>query len=263
MKKLIFTLCLAATFTFTSCINILEEMFLNKDGSGTYSITVDMSALMDESMQDMLKSFAQDEDDAEAEEEEIAEEPTETDTVMYFKDMPVEQRGELSRPDFYDKVSMKLQVSDSKELMIMSFIVDFDNAADIDYFLQNMDKMMQAGQNEENPMGGMGGGSDGMLGGLMPAAGVKDYQLFEIGKKMLVRAKAPAPEAEEDESMAMLRMMLAGAEYKTVYHLPGKVKKVSNPDAQIDGKTVTIEGDLIEVMEGKADLSTTVKFKKN
>ena len=260
MKKILFILFIAASMTFTSCIHILEEMFLNKDGSGQYAMTIDMSALMDASTREMLKGFAQ-EEGAELPEDENAA-PTEVDTTMYFKDMPAEMRGELSRPDFYDKVAMKMVASESKEIMKITFQLDFDNADDIDYFLKNMDKLMASAGEEDNPLGAMGGGGEGM-GGLIPSAG-KDYRLFDIGKKVLKRYKAPAPaeNVEEDENMAMMKMFMAGAEYTTVYHFPGKVKSATNPNAKVDGKTVTIKGDLLDMMEGKADMSTEVKFKK-
>jgi len=246
--------------TFTSCINILEEMFLNKDGSGKYAMTIDMSALMDSSTREMLKSFSQDEESAEPEDDTP---PMETDTMVMLKDLPAEMRGELSRPEFFDKVTMKMVASESKEVMKITFAVDFDNADDIDYFLKNMDKFFASANDEENPLGAMGGGGGGMMGGMLPSAG-KDYRLFDIGKKLLKRYKAPAPaeNLEEDETMAMMKMFMAGAEYTTVYHFPGKVKNATNPNAKVDGKTVTIKGDLLEMLEGKADMSTEVKFKR-
>jgi len=251
--------------TFTSCINILEEMFLNKDGSGKYAMTIDMSALMDASTREMLKSFGEQEEGADnTEEPEDNEPPMEVDTMMLFKDMPAEMRGELSRPDFYDKVFMKMEASESNEVMKITFGLNFDNADDIDYFLKNIDKLMASqGDNEDNPLGAMGGGGGGLMGDMLPSAG-KDYRLFDISKKLFKRYKAPAPEEnlEEDETMAMMKMFMAGAEYKTVYHFPGKVKSATNPNAKVDGKTVTITGDLLDMMEGKADLSTEVKFKK-
>ena len=67
----------------------------------------------------------------------------------------------------------------------------------------------------------------------------------------------------EEDGGEMVKMMLSGAEYITIYNLPGEVKKVSHDDAKVsnDGKTVTISADLLDQMEGKADLSTTIKFK--
>lgn len=260
MKKILFTLFLAATMTFTSCINILEEMFLNKDGSGRYAMTIDMSALMEASTREMLKSFAQ-EEGAEMPADDAP--PMETDTLIMLKDLPANMRGELSRPDFYDKVSMKMVASESKEIMKMTFALDFDDADDIDYFLKNLDKFFASANDEDSPLGAMGGSSGGMLGSMLPSVG-QDYRLFDIGKKILKRYKAPAPaeNAEEDENMAMMKMFMAGAEYTTVYHFPGKVKSATNANAQVDGKTVTIKGDLLEMIEGKADMSTEVKFKK-
>lgn len=261
MKKLIFTLCIASSFLFTGCINVLEELFLNKDGSGQYVLSIDMSAMMNAQMRDMLKGMGEEQGIETPEETE----PIEQDTLIKFSDVPAEQRGEISRPDFYDKVSMKMKASESKEEMIMSFILDFDKAEDINYFLQNMDKFFAStDEGGDNPLGALGGGgSDNPMSGLIPASGT-DSKVFNITKKMLTRFKAPKPaeDLSQDENFAMLQMMLATAEYKTVYHFPGAVKSVSNSNATISGKDVTLTSSLVDVMTGEGNLDMEVKFKK-
>lgn len=263
MKRILFTLVIAASFTFTGCIDVLEEMFLNKDGSGKYVMTIDMSSIMEKSTREMLKSMQQAQDGEDEETLGALTKGEEMDSIIYMKDLPAEERGEISRPEFFDKVSMRIQSSEKKELLKMSFMLDFENADDIDYFLKNFDKMIVSDENGAEQMAGLGNMGGG-LSGLVPAAG-KDYRLFDLSKKLLVRHKMPKPdenELKESEEMAMMKMFLASANYKTVYHFPGKVKKATNAKAVVDGKMVTIEGKLIDVMEGKADLSTSVKFKR-
>ena len=45
MKKILlrFTFLLFSVFVFTSCFELREEVYIKKDGSGTYSLTVDLS----------------------------------------------------------------------------------------------------------------------------------------------------------------------------------------------------------------------------
>ncbi|MCB0568646.1 MAG: hypothetical protein KDC66_02735, partial [Phaeodactylibacter sp.] len=45
MKKIILYLLGGSLLFLTSCIETLEEIYLNKDGSGKYSLTLDMSEL--------------------------------------------------------------------------------------------------------------------------------------------------------------------------------------------------------------------------
>ena len=100
---------------------------------------------------------------------------------------------------------------------------------------------------EDQGNGMMGGG----LSGMMPGGA-----LFELGKKSLKRLPTPKPdELMDGEEMDMAKMFLSTAEYKTIYHFPGRVKKTTIPGAQIDGNTVTVVTSLVEVMEGKADVA--------
>lgn len=44
-RLFIHLLVIFMAFSFTSCFHIIEDIFFQKDGSGTYSITVDMSQI--------------------------------------------------------------------------------------------------------------------------------------------------------------------------------------------------------------------------
>jgi len=46
MKKLIFGLLLSSCVLLTGCIDMVEEMTLNKNGSGIYTFTIDMSSIL-------------------------------------------------------------------------------------------------------------------------------------------------------------------------------------------------------------------------
>ncbi len=82
-------------------------------------------------------------------------------------------------------------------------------------------------------------------------------------KKMITRAKLAPSEKEStnDETMQMMKMMLADASHKIIYHLPGKVKKTNISNARIEGKDLFVESSLLETMDGKSDLSGWIKFK--
>lgn len=58
LKKRFLTqvLLLALAFSFTSCINIVEKIIFKKDGGGTYSITIDLSEMVN-----MLKMMGSEE----------------------------------------------------------------------------------------------------------------------------------------------------------------------------------------------------------
>ncbi len=283
MKKLTFLLLGVVMMTFTSCIDIVEEMFLKKDGSGEYKLTMDMSAMMKEGamkgmMEGMFNELGVDEPkenpagdnivDPKRKKEETQPDkpkrPMEMDSIMYLKDLPDSSKQRLDRPEFYDKVKIHIKASEKKEMMKMTYILDFDNMADIDYFYQNLDKFTKESEPkeaQENPLGGMGG--MGGMGGGMPGMLPKGMNLFKLAGKKLTRNKDTSTEKMDMESqdMALMKMMFAGAKYTTIYHFPSKVKKTTIDGAKVEKRTVTVESSVMDMMEGKAAMDGYIKFK--
>lgn len=139
--------------------------------------------------------------------------------------------------------------------MFFSFNLDFNKVEEISQFLSDLDKLQGS-----NPMGNSLGG-----GGLIPTADA-NTQIYKYKKCTLERLpdkKKPDQQLNEQD-LAMAKMMFGTASYKTIYHFPGKVKKVSNDKARIgeDRKSVILEVPMSEVLEGKAEFANTIKFKK-
>lgn len=244
MKKISLALLLVGiTFCLTSCFDVVEDVFLNRDGTGKYAITMDMSSLFsDPFMKGMIKESMK-------EQEGLEDMSMEKDTVIYLKDDP--KIADLSPEDrkIAEKVVMRMTMSESKEKMVVVFEFPFDKVADISALtrvFQNMDT-------GKDISGFMGGNS------LIPGG----EALFDFSKNKLTRKPAPKPEAtaEEDENMAMMKMFLGTANYKTIYHLPGKVKKATIANAEVDKNTVTVTNSLLDLIEGKAKIEGEIKFK--
>ena len=90
-------------------------------------------------------------------------------------------------------------------------------------------------------------------------------------KKTFERKQEPLSnlfEDTEDEEMAnmlsMAKMMMADANYQITYNMPGRVKKMTNADASLseNKKVVTLDLALLDILEGNADLSNKITFKK-
>lgn len=280
---LLIALAFASMTTFTGCIDIVEEMFLNKDGSGKYTMRMDMSGVMSMiKMMSEMEGMTEDEEGEENTEEEEAEEAggldammeQGADTTMYLKDASADLLKQFDdNPGFADKVNMRMNVDPDEGVFLMDFNLNFANMDDIDYFFKNFDKimsMMDDGEGEEGSeldMLGMGGGmgADSPLGGIMGGDGLTRY--FDLTKRTLVRRDAPPEEMQEDmdsEEMQMMEMMFGEAEYKMIYHMPGKVKKMTNKDATLsaDKKTVMLEGSLMDYMKGDFKVANIIKFAK-
>lgn len=245
MNKLTILLLLVVSFFLTGCLDVIEEMYLNRDGSGKYSVTIDMSGLFeDEFMKSMIKSSL--EQDTTLKLGGNGGGLPEMDTIIYFKDMPSEQMG--GNPDFWKRVHSKIVMSETQGKFFTSINLDFASAADITYLYENIGKI---------------GESNSQLGGLAGEGGLLPTNVGYILTKNLLTRKTPKPaeKATEGEEMEMMKMFLGSASFRTIYHLPGNVKKVTIPNAKIEGKTVTVEAAMLDIMDGKASMDGTIKFK--
>jgi hypothetical protein len=248
MKKLSYLAVLVLMFTMTSCIDIIEEMTLNKNGTGKYVVIMDMSSLMAEGMKDMLQGMAQEEGSENA----FSDMPSELDTMIYFSNAPDSVKAKFAHPEILKKTVLRTEISESKELMRMTFSIDFDKVKEIDYFLADLDKMQ-----------GNGGAMPNMGSGLFPTAST-DQSLFKLGKRKLTRINPPKADdmAMEDEELQMLKMFFAEAKYTTIYHLPGKIKKTTIPDAVVEGKNLSLVTPLMDMLEGKINMGGDIIYKK-
>ena len=168
----------------------------------------------------------------------------ELDTLIAFKDSPMANNEDV--PEVLQGATMAMQVSESKNIFQTVLQFDFDNVGQIADFYDALSEVSDEG-------GGPG------MGGMMPSLG-----MFETKKKTLIRKPIDMSSLAEqlggEESMAMMKMMMAGATYKTVYHLPKKVKRTDIKDAQVDGKTVTVTRNYLDIIEGKTNLDGMIKY---
>lgn len=136
----------------------------------------------------------------------------------------------------------------------MTFSLDFDKLKEVDYFLADLDKL----QGDGGGMPGLGGG-----GGLFPTAS-EDNPLFKLKKRKLSRFVAEKSDdpAMNSEELSMMKMFFADAAYTTVYNMPGKIKKTSMKNAEVDGKKITIVTPLMDILEGKAEIGGDICFKR-
>lgn len=219
--------------TMTGCFDIEEEITLNRDGSGSYAMTIDMGELGS-----MLSSF-QDE-----ESEEDGEDP------MGSLDSTMMEQAKNLR-----EVPGITNVRHASENFAFTISYDFES-------IEALNNAQAASAEEDSDaMGGMMGG--GMSNG---ASFSWKSGLFERNSSTSMDDLLGGEEGEEEDesAMEMAKMMFGSANYTTIYHFPNKVKKVSNPSSEIsaDNRTVTTEISFSDILDGSAELGTKIKYKK-
>ncbi len=241
MKRVALFVLFACTLLFTSCIEILENIVLKKDGTGSYALTMDMSNLLkDEFMAGMLKKSEGDD----------KKDFPEADTTIYGKDLPAEEKGKDA--DLWNRMSMRTIASEKDKKLVVSFMLDFKDPAEISFLMKNIDKL---GSKAQKPGGGNSDTPPTDM--LIPSNVTYTLQKNELVRKTNIILKK---EETEDENASMMKMFLGDAKYTINYELPGRVKKTTIEGAKINGNAISTEMKLLDLMDNELKLDGSIRF---
>jgi hypothetical protein len=226
---------------FSSCFDILEEYRFNADGSGTAKMEVDISKMMA-----LMEGFGSAMDSlggGDGEGGKMDEMFEDKESIENLKKIP--------------GISNVVNLS-SRERKVIGYTFDFENVAALNTALVVQNDGMGMG----SMLGKMGAGGDNET--------ENDNSISYTGKKFHRSMDMKMPEGDEDDEetkqgMEMAKMMFNDAKYTLRYEFPSKVKKVKGNDAAVvgaDGKTVTVENTIGDLLNGKATMTTDIRLKK-
>ena len=239
VRSLVFVCCIS--FPFTSCIDIIEDMILKKDGTGTYAVTIDMGEMMNDPM---LKGLMETD-------EKNKEKNKDIDSTVQLGDLPDSLIAE--NPDLWKRTKMHIYSNSKEEAFFVKISLDFKNVSEIAYLSANINKVMEKAK--ANPLGEEQASSGGSPGLLNEGIG------YVLNGKELVR-KTSTPQADEPtEDLEMMKSFLGSAEYKMNFEMPGKVKKATFPNAKVVGKKVSVVIPFLDILEKKANPDGMIGFK--
>ena len=245
--KRFWTLLLGSSLLFlTSCFDIIEEVHLKRDGSGKYIVTTDMSGLMSDGFMKQALEEA-----VKSESGDMNMNLMNIDSSFTFASAPEAAGLSAAEQKMLEKVVISMKGSEKEEVLKMGMTVNFDSFAEMEKIAEVMKKISKDGVGQGNGL--MGGGQ------------FSDFsKMFSMKKKKLFSRSGTSQPLDgliQDDMKEMMSMMLAGASYKTIYKMPGKVKKSTIPNAEIDGKTVTVEHPMLDVINQKVKIEGDIKFK--
>lgn len=217
MKKVLLSILLTSLVILSGCLTITDEIFLDKDGSGKYATTIDMSKLKE--MMDMLKTMAPD-----------------------TSQMKMDDLKELdSLQNIWKDLETIPGISDVKRNMgdkyVMNVSFRFANIAALNEAMSRRSKKEDQPPTKSAPFYSFTPG----------AFSCNDTSMASLGSSLGGLGSGKDPNDSLAMAMTMLKGMMGDMTYTTVYHLPGKVGSVSNKQAKVseDGKTVTLKIELM------------------
>lgn len=245
MRKIL--LVLSGIFTMYSC-QITERFTLDESGTVTYESELNFTEMMaymyDEVSKDSLRK--------------IGEFPV--DTLISFADL--EDFNQLNSDSISDaqrefmkamnKTKVRLKLDDEEGKMVFS--IHEKSVQDYNAYLKSLFESYKKLQLEDPKAANELGQS-----GLMQSFEIKyDGKNFEK-----ITLSDTSFQMEDDDSTAeMTRQMMAMFTYKLEYHFPKKVKNTSleNASFSLDGKTMTVDVPMAEMMEDPKKFDFIVEF---
>jgi len=215
--------------TISSC-QFTEQINFNKNGSGTYTFNIDMSAMMS-AMKKMGDSTST-----------KKENPEIMDSIMDFKTFLAEKKDSIAKlpKEEQEKLNalkdmkMRIQVNEETGVFKMDFIFDFNNISELDHLQEKISKGQAINKKNEAPS---------------PESPTEVIYSFN-GKKFhrIIKDKNLSDEAKEAYKLSMQQSasMMEDGTYNLEYHFPKPIKSTTYKKATFsaDRKTIFIKSDL-------------------
>ena len=242
----------------TGCFDITEELWLNKNRSGRFEMSVSMTSGPFMSMLRMAQDKTNDSLRA------LGLPPRSIDTLVRLGDLPDSLKKRFPHPAVLDGIVLQAKMERGFNFR---FQYDFQRIEDLPLFWEALNTLDQLKKDstvqglEALNLPGMEGSSGSMM------AGLPDMQ---FDGKTLRRTSLPDSTNQEstlaffdkdNENDPFLKMMFRDKKYRLVFHLPKKVKTVEGTGFTTNGKDVTGEFLMLDVVRDRTKLSCAISTK--
>lgn len=293
--KLLFLISVILMMIFSSCANNVEEIWVNKDGTGKYESTVNLSdaipfikmAMMAEEDKDsnngddttkglgisvLQEMFSNGKVDTSFVIEKILREEAAANGKTFTKESLLQeifQEDEMAGKQTSDKE--KEIFSDFMETMIQSTIniqMDMDNnlfKLVTSHRFDDLNKVMFSSLNDLKNVE-KEADSDQHLKNLQQFQqllnSIPQYTLKNNTLRITRNAfDINSMELEDRQKFQMFELFMGRPDYKTVIHVPGKVKSVNQKNATYKGSIVTWTVPYDDMYDASKNLDLEIKFK--
>ncbi|MEL6658776.1 MAG: hypothetical protein AAFY48_08370 [Bacteroidota bacterium] len=288
-------LLLLCAIGLSSCLDIEEDIWIEKDGSGRTEYTIDLSQLYDFIADESSEQLGKMDEDVEISTKDslsgkLAElfQTGELDTIFYLSSLmeedgvPVnswmdslEQDRENLTPEqelfleetieMVQNLQIRLQLSKADRTVRITGIQDFDNIDDRFSLGRLMNRLEDLSSEENNLLRPDSLGKNLQALKALTEMG-KSAGIASIDKRIFSYQKTGMDWSElsdKKEELAMMKMFLSNGTYRLRVHFPGKVKKILSGKGveQIDQQTVELERPLGDLFKPDLQLEMEVKFK--
>ncbi len=256
MKKFFGLLLITALFSLTGCLEIVRNISINENGSGTFETKIDMGEVFE-----MVRSMGQEQQLEEARSKQV-------DSLIQIKDI-VDKATDLTAEEkkLIANGNIRININIDSNLFFTKALIPFKAVTDIEKinilaqrFLSNtMDQVLDEGKGAENEEPAK---NESLLGATFDEYFIYTYTKNGIEKKL--NKDKPVPTDTDEATKAFQEMSAMGMDVKStiVYNLPKPAKKVEGKNVVLseDKKKVTITSGLSDFIADPTALEFKITY---
>jgi hypothetical protein len=237
-----FFILFISLIVLTGC-QFTEKINLNDNGSGTYKLKIDMSAMMS-SMKGMKEAS------------EDKEEPEVVDTIINFSDILNERKDSIAKLPEDEQAKLKaledlklhVSINEEKNIAVTEFIFDFNNISELKNIQEKIEKANSV--NDGKPA----------KENIRPTEVVYHFDGKTFHREVVKRNLTDEQKEAYKKSMEQGSQMVEGSSYQIEYNFPRPVKSTTYKGATFssDRKTMFIQSDMKKVTEDPKSLDFKV-----
>ncbi|MDB5152239.1 MAG: hypothetical protein JWR54_990 [Mucilaginibacter sp.] len=254
MRKFYLPVVFLMLICFTSCVDVEERYDFKADGSCKVAYSFDMSkavSVLMNLMTDSVKATPQ-----------FA--VVKDTSLNFYSALPdsTQQKMSLDEVNLAKSSNLSVKMNLQKRLMKISIDHQAKNAADLQYYLQNISKI----ESHSNLKAVTNNNNNSKNFDARQLISGQDYYAYEVTPhkfyRIIDKAKFNAFLKKTQSTFAMAKAMLIEMPYKVILNFAKPVKKISNPKAILsaDRKRVTLQTNMDEIIKNPSVMNLKIDF---
>ena len=254
MRKRYIPLIFLLLVCLTSCVDVEEHYDFKADGSCKVAYTFDMSkavSVLMNLMSDSVKATPQ-----------FA--VVKDTSLNFYSALPdsTQQKMTIDEVNLAKSSNLSVKMNLQKSLMKISIDHEAKNAADLQYYLQNIAKI----ESHSNLKSVTNNDKNSKEFDARQLIGGQDYYAYEVTPhkfyRIIDKTKFNAFLKKTQSTFAMAKAMLIDMPYKVILNFAKPVKKINNPKAVLsaDRKRVTLQTNMDEIIKNPSVMNLKIDF---
>jgi len=271
---------------FSSCSDVENEIWINKDGSGKLEVKYDMSSMLEmasmfEGMGDEMKEndgmeYEGEEEDSDGGLDDVKSfddimaqmsDPSKMEdidtTFNVYEVMPDSVKRTVKNPDSFKKININIVSNKAESVAKFGLNFEYDSYDELTEMFESfaeMDKDSDATKKEKSldKLKGMITNYEADL-----KKGIITIPSQDFTEDFLDENLTGGKDLGDmdEESMGMMQMLFGDASIVTKMHLPGEVISCDDPNADIFGNQIRFKDSFMDLMKNKKTKGRVIKFK--